>query len=236
MLNQGFIYENKINAALKKAKLLTPGFNPAGSDSNAPDAKIRYQGKDYKIEIKLDTKVDFGQGSLNYDADTGRWSLGGANTVAAQQMREFLESIGVPKMVNKAWGPKGAPRKFTVPPKQFKKEDVDYDYKTFKDVFLDIPSSAVINYYNSKDTYYIQIGKSGFFYMGKDPANLGLSELNIKLKLRIRIKRGGSTPIYNYRFTTAIQASSNIVNKSKCDLDDEEYLQALAARAITKKE
>jgi hypothetical protein len=232
MSNKGFLYENKVNANLKKAKLLTPGFNPAGANANAPDAKIRYQGEDYKIEIKLDTKVDFGQGSLDYGVIDGVWRLGGAKTIPAQQMREFLDSIGVPELVNKVWGPKGAPRKFTVPLKQFKKEDVEYDYKTFKDEFIDIPNNAVTNYYNSKDTYYIQIGKSGLFYMGKDPANLGVSELNIKLKLRIRIKRGGSIPIYNYRFTTAILASSNIINSSKYDLDDQEYLKALSARSI----
>jgi len=234
MSNKGFVYESKVNANLKKAKLLTPGFVAAGADSNAPDAKIRYQGRDYKIEIKLDTKVDFGQGSLDYNVDSGLWSLGGAKTVAAEQMRQFLESIGVVKIVNKKWGPKGAPRKYTVPYKLYKKQDVEYDYETFKDEFIDIPSNAVSKYYNSKDTYYIQIGKSGFYYMGKDPAKLGLPEFNLKLKLRIRIKRGGSIPIYNYRFTTAIQAIPNSLKKSDSDLDDKDYLKALSSRANSK--
>lgn len=234
MSNKGFVYETKVNANLKKVKLLSPGFVAAGADSNAPDAKIRYKGKDYKIEIKLDTKVDFGQGTLDYDVDTNTWTLGGANTPAAIQMRKFLESIGVPKLVNQKWGPKGAPRKYTIPFKQYKKEDVEYDYETFKDEFIEIPNNAVTKYYNSKDTYYIQIGKSGFYFMGKDPAKLGLPKFDLKLKLRIRIKRGGSIPIYNYRFTTAIQAIPNSLSKSDYDLDDKEYLKVLASRANSK--
>jgi hypothetical protein len=44
------------------------------------------------------------------------------------------------------------------------------------------------------------------------------------------LKRGGSNPIYNYRFTTAIQAVKNSLKKSDSDLDDKDYLKALAAR------
>jgi hypothetical protein len=233
MSNRGFLYETKVNNNLKSMDLLTPGFIPAGADSNAPDAKMRYKGKDYKVEIKLDTKVDFGQGSLDYDIKNSKWILGGAKTPAADQMREFLESIGVLDIVNRKWGPKGPPRKFTIPSKQFEKTDVDHDYKNFKDEFVYIPNNAVTNYYNNKDTYYIQIGKSGFYYLGKDPADLGLPEFNLKLKLRIRLKRGGSFPLYNYRFTTAIQAVAGTLQKSKYDLDDDTYLKALSERTKT---
>jgi hypothetical protein len=44
------------------------------------------------------------------------------------------------------------------------------------------------------------------------------------------LKRGGSSPIYNYRFTTAIQAVKNSLKKSDSDLDDKDYLKALAVR------
>ena len=230
--NKGIIYEEKLNKSLKKIGLEKSSFRGAGSDSNAPDALITYCGEDYKVEVKLDMDVDFGQGSLDYDIKKEKWILGGAKTPSADQMREFLDMIGVPKVVNEVWGPKGPPRKFTVPLKLFKKQDVDFDYKNFKDITkLDITSDAVANYYNSKKTYYIQIGGKGFYYMGKDIAKLDIPEFDLKLKLRIRLKRGGSTPIYNYRFTTAIQAIKNSLTKSDADLDDPEYLKALAARA-----
>lgn len=232
----GFLYEAKIQDIFKKNKIAPAGFRPAGSDPDAPDAMFIYKGKQYKLEIKLDKKVDYGQGSLDYDLKKDKWILGGQNTPAAQHMREFLESLGVLKLVNsnKGWGGLGPPRKFTVPFSQYKKEDVDYDYKHFTDRFIPIPNyRAVADYYNKKQTYYIQIGGHGLFHMGKDPARIGTTEFKPKLKVRIRLKRGGSNPIYNYRFSTAIQ--SDTVNKSVVDLDDKEFVQAFAARAKAKR-
>ena len=230
MYNKGVLYEESVNKNLKKEKLQKSSFQSAGSDSNAPDAMITYQGQDYKVEIKLDTGVDFGQGSLDYDVKNKEWILGGAKTPSGQQMRDFLTQMGVLKIVKKKWGPKGAPRKYTVPPKQFKKTDVDFDYKNFPNFFVSIPKDTVANYYNSKDTYYIQIGGKGLYYMGKDPAKLEVPEFDLELKLRVRLKRGGSLPIYNYRFTTAVQ-SDGTLTKSNADLDNKEYLKALYARS-----
>jgi hypothetical protein len=228
--NKGFLYEQVINKNLKAAGVQKKSFAGAGADSNAPDAEITFKGKDYKVEVKLDLNVDFGQGSLDYDLDNKKWILGGAKTASADQMREFLTKIGVPDLVNKEWGAKGAPRRYTIPTKQFKKEDVEYDYKNFKDFFVDIPRTAVANYYNSKKTYYIQIGGYGLYHMGKDVAKLGTEEFKLSLRLRVRLKRGGSMPIYNYRFTTAIQAVKNTLKKTDSNLDDKEYLKALAIR------
>ena len=228
--NKGFLYENTINKNLKAAGVQRKSFSGAGADSNAPDAEITFKSKDYKVEVKLDLNVDFGQGSLVYDLDEKEWKLAGAKTDSAEQMREFLTQIGVTSMVNKEWGPKGPPRRYTIPTSQYKKEDVDFDYKNFKDFFVDIPRSSVANYYNSKKTYYIQIGGYGLYHMGKDVAKLGTEEFKLNLRLRVRLKRGGSSPIYNYRFTTAIQAVKNSLKKSDSDLDDKDYLKALAVR------
>jgi hypothetical protein len=66
--------------------------------------------------------------------------------------------------------------------------------------------------------------------MGSDPAKIGCPQFTLGLKLRIRLKRGGSMPIYNYRFTTAIQAVSGTLKQSKYDLEDPELLKSLAGR------
>jgi len=229
---EGFVYEKKINDLLKKYEIEDPSFQPAASDSNAPDAELLLSGKKYKVEVKLDLKVDFGQGSFDYDLKKDKWILGGADTPSAKHMREFLEEIGVLKMVNssRGWGGKGPPRKFTVPLKKFKPEDVKYDYANFTDKFIDVPSDAVSNYYASKKTYYIQIGDGyGLYHMKSDPAKLGTSPFSPTLRLRIRLKRGGSNPIYNYRFSTALQAKS--LSKSKVDLENKEDIEAIAARS-----
>lgn len=227
--NEGFLYEQKINKLLKNSGLQAKSFRPAGSDSNAPDALLTLDKKDYKVEVKLDLRVDFGQGSLDFDLKKKHWILGGANTESGKHMREFLESIGVPKIVDKAWG-REPPRKFTVPLEKFKNKDVAYDYANFRDKFVNVASDAVANYYASKHTYYIQIGGGyGLFYMGENPAKLDIPEFKPSLRLRIRLKRGGSNPIYNYRFSTALQATA--LNKSKVDLEDKVELEAMAARS-----
>ena len=228
--NKGFLYEQTINKNLKKYKLQDSTFEGAGSDSNAPDAELKLGTQKYKVEVKLDLNVDFGQGSLDYDLKAKKWKLGGANTVSAIQMREFLEGVGVPALVQKKWGAHGAPRKYTVPFSQYKQKDVDYDYAKFTDQFVDIPKDSVAKYYNSKKTYYIQIGGFGLYHMGKDVAKIGTPEFNLQLRLRIRLKRGGSTPIYNYRFATAIQAVKGSLLKSSCDLDNVDFLKAIKAR------
>ena len=229
--NRGFAYEKKINDLLKKYKISPRNFRPAGSDSNAPDALIVKMAKEYKTEIKLELDVDFGQGALDYDVKTGVWSIGmKTKTPAAQHMREMLMIAKVSEIVNREWGKLGAPRRFTVPNDKFLKEDSDYDQKTFKDKIIRVNNDPITAYYNKKDTYYIQVGGGyGFYYMGKDIAGFGCSEFRPVVQVRIRRKRGGSMPLYNYRFSTALNVTS--LPKSNMDLDNKKDLEVLAARA-----
>ena len=53
--------------------------------------------------------------------------------------------------------------------------------------------------------------------MQDNPAKLPIPQFNPKMRLRIRVKRGGSNPIYNYRFTTALQITDK-PKKSNHDL------------------
>ena len=45
-----------------------------------------------KLEVKLDLKADYGQGTLDYI--DGVWRLGGANTVEAVVLRELMFLCG----------------------------------------------------------------------------------------------------------------------------------------------
>lgn len=227
--NKGILYEATLNKSLKKNGLQRQSFQSAGSDSNAPDAELTLKRAAYKVEVKLDLKVDFGQGSLDYDLEKNKWKLGGADTESAKQMRQFLETIGVPRIVNDRWGRHGAPRKFTVSTEHYTKKDVEWDYAHFTDFFVQVPSDTVAKYYNSKKTYYIQIGGGyGFYWMGRNVENIAIPKFMVNLRLRVRLKRGGSNPINNYRFTTALQAIS--LPKSTANLDDPSFLLALKAR------
>lgn len=203
---QGFLYEGRVHQRLSARGLVPANFRPAGSDPNAPDAMFIYNGTAYKLEVKLDLKADYGQGSFEY-AD-GTWRLGGAQTAAADELRSLMRAVGIEAFANREWGPRGAPNKGTVSNSEFTQEMVSSDYRRFTDRFLSIPSSALHSYYGAKQTYYIQIGGYGMYYMAANPAGLPVPQFNPGLRIRIRLKRGGSSPIYNYRFTTALQITS----------------------------
>ena len=151
-------------------------------------------------------------------------------------MQRFLNELkpeSVPKIVNRVWGPKGPPQRYMMKDclDLFTEEHKDDDYKRFTNTFVNIPSDSITRHYNSKQTYYMHVGGHGLYYMGSDPAKLGVEEFKLSLQLRIRLKRGSSHPLYNYRFSTAIQ-STGMPPKTEKSLDDISYLKALAATAL----
>ena len=213
---RGFLYEGRVFNKLKSKNLVPSGVRPAGPDPSKPDAVFLYDKVAHNLEVKLDLATDFGQGTLEYK--DGAWNLGGADTPAAEEMRNILNAVGTVQFTNTSWGYHGAPNKGTVENKDITEEMVREDYRRFKDKFLSVPLSSLFNYYAAKNTYYIQIGGYGTYYMASNPANLPVPRFNGAMKLRIRLKRGGSTPIYNYRFTTALQVIQK-PSKSKFDID-----------------
>ena len=214
---RGFLYEGRVFNKLKSKNLVPLGVKPAGPDPSKPDAVFLYDKVPHNLEVKLDLATDFGQGTLEYK--DGSWNLGGAQTPAAEEMRNILNAVGTVQFTNTSWGYQGAPNKGTVENKDITEEMVREDYRRFKDKFLSVPLSSLFNYYAAKNTYYIQIGGYGTYYMASNPANLPVPRFNGAMKLRIRLKRGGSTPIYNYRFTTALQVIQK-PSKSKFNIDE----------------
>ena len=213
---RGFLYEKSIFNKLKGKGITPRGSKPAGANPNLPDAVFIYQGQPYNLEVKLDLRTDFGQGTLNYT--DGIWTLGGASTSEAEEMRRLLSSVGAAQFANSEWGKKGAPNKGTVKTSDFTQEMVREDYYRFKDGYKIVDKRNVWDYYAAKNTYYIQIGGYGLYYMSANPANLPIKQLDVSTRLRIRLKRGGSYPINNYRFTTALQVTQK-PSSSPIDID-----------------
>lgn len=238
----GRAYEDLIYKRLQGMGLVPAGFTPAGSTHDQPDFKFYASVNPHNTdmmelggEAKLDASADFGQCALDYQ--DGRWVLGGATDTAAQEMRSFLRALGVEEKVNRVWGSAGAPRKLfdqfgnaqTNTGSNMLPNDIQYDQENFKDIRLtdaDAPSMQdLFNYYGSKNTYYIQIGGAGFYYMAADPARLNNSpfvavpQLSGTLRLRIRRKPTGSrNEPWKYSFTTAIQVARK-PRKSPIDLE-----------------
>jgi len=210
-MNKGFKYEWELYDKLVAADLSPAGFSPAGG-GHGPDGMFLYKGKKYNYEIKLDQAADYGQVELRYK--NGSWDFGGKN----QEAKDLYNTLGVLDFVRKSWGNQGAPRKETIATKLFTRDDVSHDYANFKDAFMAIPASVLAAHYAKKGTYYIQVGKSGFYHMDKDIAGIGTKKFDATLKLRLRIKRRSSKKLNMYGFLTALKIDKKAA-KSDMDLD-----------------
>jgi len=222
---QGRAYETKCNKKLLKEGLLPkPLGYYGGSDNTAPDGEFLYKGKTYKVEYKLDMKADFGQATLDYDTKKKRWYVTGKQTTESLQIQELMRGAGVEDLINSndGWKKFGIPNKFSVTGRVTKAQAIE-DYKTFSNKYVAISKNAVNKYYAKKDTYYIQIGNFGLYYMDKNPADLDVPQFLPQLRVRMRLKAGGSglsgSDYYNYRFVSALQIVSAGVTKSKYDIE-----------------
>ena len=236
---KGFLYEAAIHTKLKNKGLVPLGFQPAKSDPNKPDGKFIYKGETYNLEVKLNMKVDFGQGTLDYTSEG--WVLGGvqefkadgvtprAGYAAAEKMRQLLRAIGTEEFANQKWGYKKAPNKIKIPnDSNFTQKMKDEDYKNYPSRFKPIDKQSIWDYYAVKSTYYIQIGGYGLYYMAANPANLPIPRFDVTSRLRIRMKPSQSYPVYSYGFKTAILVQSK-PQRSTMDLDRRTDLDKLAA-------
>lgn len=239
--NTGFVYENALFSRYKDVGLVPFGFSPAGADATAADLELwtgiyptATQGNKIKIEVKLDTKADYGQASLSHGG--GSWKLTGKNTSEAREMRKLLEDMNVINQINRAWP--GQPNLFKYKSsKEVPDKEKQSDLEKYRSTFLTGPgfANAFASYYAAKGVNYIQIGGKGLYYLKSDPnglRNLGASgflDSGATMKLRIRTK--GSASQGTYRFSTALLMDRD-PRKSGFDLDTEDALERLRWDAV----
>jgi hypothetical protein len=215
---KGFLYESHIYKILYNENLTKSKYKPSFSDNTKPDTAFVYNNDAYNLELKLDLDVDFGQGTLRYDFTNKKWFT----FAESNKMKELLDFYEIEKFANSQW--KKEPNKVGKNDiggveKKLTQKEISEDYKNFPDKYMRLPgSNPIAEYYNSKNVYYIQIGKlHGFYYLGKDIAGLGVPEFKpSEQKIRIRRKGSGGG---NYRFTTALQINKTSLQKSDFDLD-----------------
>jgi len=111
----------------------------------------------------------------------------------------------------------GFPKEFTS--NRLTNEDRHWDLDHFTDIKKSIDVSFIERFYNSKypPVYYIQIEGRGFFYLGKDVANLGVSKINGRPYLRARIKTRSASK-NKWGFLVAIKMPG--IKESKYDLEE----------------
>lgn len=220
-LNRGKAYEQLVFQRLKRAKLLDKKCTaPAGDNPAMPDAVFVYNGTSNNLEVKLnEVDVEFGELALSYNVDRAKWELAGQNTAVGQAKRDFLRTVKAEQYINMVWGPYGPPMKFLYTnTKTFTQQLKEHDMYTFRKQFLSVPLSAIEAFYAAKSTYYLQVGKKGFYYMRDDAAGIGAPKfMPRKVALKLRLKTNDASRPYRYSFVVALCAEE--IRPSIFDID-----------------
>jgi hypothetical protein len=220
---QGFQYE--VNAAniLKPMGLVPKSFVPAGAGHDQPDLMLEFKKIKAGCELKI-TAASAGSLVLKYDSKDKKnpWIFGDIKKDDDEKLfiADLAEEVGLFDIIKKQW--KEVPLKRdkddlweATAGKLSPQERYERDRDTFKDIKGEIPASKIEQYYNKKDTYYVNVGTHGFYLMGtKNPLKLkevprfGTSA-KATYRARVQYKGGG-----NYQFTFEMQFSIPSAKKS----------------------
>lgn len=220
-VNRGKAYEELIFRKLKQAKLLHRSCKMPGGDNPAqPDAVFVYNGRPHNLEVKInELDVEFGELALTYDINKNNWQLAGQDTPLGKAKREFLKAVKAEDYINGVWGHSGPPMKFLYTDlKNFSKELKEHDMSMFPKKFLSVPLNSIEIFYAAKSTYYLQVGKRGFYYMRGDQAGIGCPKfMPRKVALKLRLKTNDASRHYRYSFVAALVAEE--ITPSIMDID-----------------
>lgn len=216
---QGFQYEINAVNLLKPMGFVPQNFQPAGAGSDQPDLMLKYKNKEAGCELKI-TAASAGSLVLKYDSAKKKWGFGDVKKDDEEKyfIVQLADQIKLFDLINKQWN--------EIPFKRDKdklweatagklepRKRYERDRDTFKDIKGEIPATKIEEYYNKKDTYYVNVGTHGFYLMGnKNPLKLkGVPTFGQSAKAiyRARVQYKGSD---NYQFTFEMQFSMK--NKS----------------------
>lgn len=178
---QGFVYEENATKYLKKFNL-SDGIT-AGASHTRPDLMLTVRGKAEGCELKISPTAGGSLVIKAYAYSTPHWRFGEVDHDETE--KKFLMDLAIKSgalaEVNRRWDTpiyniadrtKDWERQMLKIPL---KQRYDQDLKTCPDIKLVLDSKAMSDYYNLKNTYYINVGTHGFYLLGnKDP--LGLNE------------------------------------------------------------
>ena len=220
---QGFQYE--INAAelLKPLGIVSSNFRPAGAGHNQPDLMLEHKGVKSGCELKI-TAASAGSLVLKYDVKDKKnpWKFGDISEDDAEKqfIKDLAYEVGIFDLIKKKWTEVPFKRdkdelwKATAG-KLTKKQQYERDRDTFPDIKGEISAKKIEEYYNRKDTYYVNVGTHGFYLMGNSNP-LKLKDVptfasSAKAIYRMRVQYKGSD---NYQFTFEMQFSIPSSKKS----------------------
>jgi hypothetical protein len=208
---QGFQYEENASDALKKLGFVPSNFKPAGAGHDQPDLKIKYKNKEAGCELKI-TDASAGSLVIKYTPRTKQWGFDESSRDDKEKafIMDVADDVGLLDQIKANWT--AEPYKID---KQYQTTEwkntvgqmssrsrYERDLAFFKDLKGPIPAEKIEQYYNKKDTYYVNIGTHGFYLFGSSNP-LGFSKLQkfsncADAGWRARVQYKGSD---NYQFT-----------------------------------
>lgn len=209
--NSGDTYEEKLFSICLKKGLISKGSQRAGADGNRPDLEINFNNHCINIEVKNNKNPDYGQKKLDYNIQTNSWGWAKPDKIS-----RFYEELNLLDKINNEFIPIWYSKRIKIdgryqnkPGEHYDINDFKSDQRNFENPNIEIPNEALFTYYEQKQTFYIQIEDSGFYYLRKDAFNLGVPKFDGKLTLRFRVKHAGHTknPPHSCQFLGALKLS-----------------------------
>lgn len=191
--NKGDTYEEKIFEICVKRGIVPKNFKRGGA-GNSPDIEFIHRGTTNTLEVKADTKADYGQKTL-------RWKDGMWSWCVNDEVTKMYTQLGILKLIQAR---KIIPRKYTVTNKLLTQEDKSTDQRAFEKT-IKIDTERLFAYYKNKNCHYIQIGGYGFYYLDEDVLHLNVPQFDGKLIMRFRAKTVHSEPIWYYGFYAVLK-------------------------------
>lgn len=216
-VHQGFQYEENAAKFLKPLGVTPKSFQTAGARSDQPDLMIKKtadsDNRAVGCELKI-TAASAGSLVLQWNAKTKKWHFNEIDKSDVEKvfLRDLAVSSGALAEINKQW--KDAPARYSPlydAKESNKRKAYDKDLKRFRDIKGEISGTNVEKYYNTKKTYYVNIGTHGFYLLGpSDPLKLNKDatpavprfsqSARTIYRARVQYKGGGS-----YQFTFELQ-------------------------------
>ena len=243
----GIEYENQILSVLKPLQtrgglhILTD--SSAGFSSHGSDLELELHSIPFNVEVKKDLNAQMGGGLITYDMESNTLAAT-ANLLATdklildeimklaetktQAISEYINYIKTLDANFEQYNPKaGIPIKAHVKHRdQAKKAGL---LKAINGI-ITTDTSFMETHYNAKNTYYIQIGKAGLFYMGSNPNDIPVPRLQGTINVEFRLGYAGTKIGADKTYRVAsLRAQARIKSKlsSPYTLDDPKSVKKL---------
>lgn len=230
----GFEYEQTVLDSIAAAGITGNIKEAAGASSAHGDADFKIGRKVHLVEVKLDKNAQMGGSSVRY-------TFGGAELGLLSPVEPEIHKLVVRAVKDRTTELDELLRYLA---KKWNSDILGFPVRCSKQVWTEAASDGLLvnakirtdvkfiaQHYRSKGVNYMQIGKSGLFYLDKNPAGLPIPKLEGEINLEIRTARSGSQKLKSgIRAVTGairVQGRLKTKNKSPFSLDDPSSIKAM---------